>query len=41
MPDVPHCRDWDARYGWDLLAEYGPTYDSYIAVHLTVRLANG
>ena len=32
MPDVPHCRDWDARYGWDLLAEYGPTYDSYIAV---------
>lgn len=23
---------WDARYGWDLLAQYGPQYNSYIAV---------
>lgn len=25
-------RNWDARYGHDLLAAYGPTYDSYIAI---------
>ncbi len=29
---VLDSRKWDARYGHDLLAAYGPTYDSYIAI---------
>lgn len=26
------ARQWDARYGWDLLAEYAAQFDSYIAI---------
>ncbi len=29
---VRHCREWDARYGWDLLAEHGSRFDSSIAI---------
>ena len=29
---VLDSRKWDARYGHDLLAAYGPTYTSYHAI---------
>ncbi|MGH2459505.1 MAG: hypothetical protein ACRDIY_11640, partial [Chloroflexota bacterium] len=29
---VLDSRQWDARYGRDLLAEFGPRYRSYIAI---------
>ena len=25
-------RQWDARYGWDVLADHGPQFDDYIAI---------
>ncbi len=25
-------REWDARYGWDLVADHGPQFDDYIAI---------
>gem|GEM_PF-3701391 len=29
---VLDSREWDARYGWNLVAEHGPQFDDYIAI---------